>query len=128
MYSRIIIVGALAAIGLLAPMGQVYAGSLDGGAIKGLFPGYFEATAQGYRILFWAYGNGRLSGKAYGRQDQGLWFVSGNNICVSWDQWTKGKSTCGSISQQGGWFIARGGGKEILKFRRTIVAQTYVHT
>ena len=112
------------ALGLLAPMGQVYAGSLDQGAIKGLFPGFFEAKAQGYTILFSGYRNGRLKGKAYGRQDQGRWFVSGNNICVSWDQWTKGQTKCGSISQQDGWFIARGGGKEILKFRRATVAQT----
>ena len=123
MCSRIIVAASVAALGLLATAGQASAGNLNGGGIKGLFPGYFEATVQGYRISFSGYRNGSLRGEAYGRQDRGRWFVRGNNICVSWEQWTKGKTTCGSISQQDGWFIASGGGNEILKFRRARVAQ-----
>jgi hypothetical protein len=123
MNSRIIVAAGIAAFGVLAPASQAYAGSLDGGGIKSLFPGYFEATIQGYRLLFSGYRDGSLQGEAYGRQDRGRWFVTGNDICVSWEQWTKGKTTCGSISQQDGWFVASGGGNEILKFRRAPVAQ-----
>ena len=123
MYSRIIVAAGVAFLGLLATAGQASAGNLDSGRIKGLFPGYFEATVQGYSILFAGYLDGSLRGEAYGRQDRGRWFVRGNDICVSWEQWTKGKTTCGSISQQDGWFVASGGGNEILKFRRAQVAQ-----
>lgn len=123
MGSRIIVAAGITALGLLATASQASAGNLDGSGIKGLFPGYFEATVQGYRILFAGYRDGSLRGEAYGRHDRGRWFVRGNDICVSWEQWTKAKMTCGSISQQDGWFIASGGGNEILKFRRARVAQ-----
>ena len=93
MNSRIIVAAGIAAFGVLAPASQAYAGSLDGGGIKSLFPGYFEATVQGYRILFSGYRDGSLQGEAYGRQDRGRWFV------------------------------ASAGGNEILKFRRAPVAQ-----
>lgn len=123
MFSRTIVAAGIAALGLLATGGQAYAGSLDGRGIKDLFPGYFEAKVQGYRIFFAGSRNGSLRGEAYGRQDQGRWFVKGNALCVSWEQWNKGKTTCGSISRQGGWFIASDGGDEIIKFRRAMVAQ-----
>ena len=123
MHSQTSVVAFVAVLGLLATSGQAGAGNLDGGWIKGLFPGYFEAKVKGYRVLFAGYRNGRLKGEAYGRQDQGHWFVKGDSLCVSWEQWTKGKTMCGSISQQGGWFVASAGGDEILKFRRAMVAQ-----
>jgi hypothetical protein len=46
----------------------------------------------------------------------------GNTLCVAWSKWAEGKSTCGKISQQSGWFVASGSGGQILKFRRDAVA------
>jgi hypothetical protein len=123
MRSQTTVVAFVAVLGLLATAGQAGAGNLDGSWIKGLFPGYFEAKVQGYRILFAGYRNGSLKGEAYGRKDQGHWFVKGDSLCVSWEQWTKGKTMCGSISQHGGWFVASAGGDEVLKFRRAMIAQ-----
>jgi hypothetical protein len=123
MRSRMALAVALAIIGLLATGGHAGAGNLDGKWIKGLFPGHFEAKVQGYRVLFAGYRNGGLKGEAYGQQDQGRWFVKGNALCVSWEQWTKGKTQCGSISQQGGWFVVSYDSGEMLKFRRAMVAQ-----
>jgi hypothetical protein len=123
MRSQTTVAALVAVLVLLATSGQADAGNPDGGWIKGLFPGYFEAKVQGYRILFAGYRNGSLKGEAYGRQDQGHWFVKGDALCVSWEKWTKGKTTCGSISQQGGWFVASGGSGEMLKFRRAVIVQ-----
>ena len=123
MRSRMTLAAAFAVIGLLATGGHADAGTLDGKWIKGLFPGYFEAQVQGDRVLFSGYRNGSLAGEAYGKQDRGRWFVKGNALCVSWDQWTKGKIQCGSISQQGGWFVASDADGEMLKFRRAMIAQ-----
>ncbi|MBI2720236.1 MAG: hypothetical protein HY245_13515 [Rhizobiales bacterium] len=117
-------IGAMVAgLGLLGTVGYAGGAGLDGRSIKQLFPGYFEAQVQGYRVEFTGSGNGTLQGIAYGRQDQGRWFVKGNSLCVSWKQWTKGQAKCGLISQQGGWFVASAGGKEVLKFRRSMLAQ-----
>ena len=113
----------IAVLGLSGLASQASAGGLDGGAIKGLFPGYFEAKVQGYTVYFAGYSNGSLKGQSYGRQDRGTWFVKGNSLCVAWKQWTKGKAKCGSIAQKGGWFVASNGDGEMLKFRRAMVAQ-----
>jgi hypothetical protein len=42
---------------------------------------------------------------------------------VSWNKWTKGKTHCGQISQNGGWYVASNAEGEMLKFRRADVAQ-----
>lgn len=114
---------AIAALGLLATAAYAGSNGLDARSIKGLFPGYFEAKVQGYRVQFTGLGNGTLKGVAYGQQDQGYWSVKDNNLCVAWKEWTKGKSKCGSISQKSGWFVASNSSGEILRFRRAMIAQ-----
>jgi hypothetical protein len=110
------IYGAFGAAALVAFTGAASAGTLDGGSIKRLFPGRFEAYFAGF-------GNGTLKGQAYGRQDKGVWFVKGSTLCVAFKDWTKGKAKCGQITQQGGWFVANNTEGEVLKFRRSLVAQ-----
>ena len=99
------------------------AGSLGKGEITKLFPGQFEAKVKGYRVAFWGSRNGGLSGEAYGQRDKGRWFMQGTALCVVWTKWTDGKPRCGEVSQQGGWYVARDGKGEVLKFRRTDLAQ-----
>jgi hypothetical protein len=99
------------------------AGSLGKGEVAKLFPGQFEAKVKGYRVAFSGSRSGSLSGEAYGRQDQGRWYMKGSALCVVWTKWTDGKPRCGEVSQQGGWYVARDGKGEMLKFRRTDVAQ-----
>lgn len=111
------------ALVLPAAAGPSIAANLDGGAIKRLFPGYFEAKVQGYTIHFMGLGNGRLKGEAYGREDRGRWFVKGDTLCVAWERWTKSQAKCGAIAQQAGWFVASDGEGEMLKFRRALVAE-----
>ncbi|MEI7600518.1 MAG: hypothetical protein WCJ41_14505 [Aestuariivirga sp.] len=88
-----------------------------------LFPGQFEAQVKGYRVNFTGSRGGSISGVAYGQQDTGHWYMKGSALCVSFDKWTKGEAKCGRISQQGGWYVAQGNDGDVLKFRRTDVAQ-----
>ena len=112
----------LAATTLAAPA-AAEAGSLDKGEIAKLFPGQFEAKVKGYRVSFAGSRNGSLAGRAYGQQDKGRWYMQGSSLCVVWNKWTKGKAHCGQITQQGGWYVAMSKEGEVLKFRRTDLAQ-----
>ncbi len=99
------------------------AGSLARGEVTKLFPGQFEAKVKGYRVSFAGSRGGSLSGSAYGQQDKGRWYMQGSALCVVWNKWTKGKAQCGQITQQGGWYVAMSKDGEVLKFRRTDLAQ-----
>lgn len=112
----------IGAVGLSAAA-SAQAGSLGSADIAKIFPGQFEAKVKGYRVSFAGSSNGALAGVAYGQQDKGHWFMKGSTLCVSWDKWTKGKTRCGQISQQDGWYVASNGEGELLKFRRTDLAQ-----
>jgi hypothetical protein len=91
--------------------------------ITKLFPGQFEAQVKGYRVNFTGSRNGSIVGVAYGQQDTGRWYMKGASLCVAFDKWTKGEAKCGRISQQGGWYVAHGNDGDVLKFRRTDLAQ-----
>ena len=112
----------VAAVGLTGAA-SAQAGQLRGADVAKLFPGQFEAQVKGYRVSFAGSRHGSLAGVAYGQQDKGRWYMKGSALCVSWTKWTKGKAHCGAISQQGGWYVASNGDGEVLKFRRTDLAQ-----
>jgi hypothetical protein len=120
---RNIFTAALVGAAALTACGPSWAGPLAKGEITKLFPGQFEAKVKGYRVSFSGSRNGALAGQAYGQQDKGRWYMQGSALCVVWNKWTKGKAHCGQIVQQGGWYVATGGDGEVLKFRRTDLAQ-----
>jgi hypothetical protein len=103
--------------------GFAQAAPLARSEVTKLFPGQFEAQVKGYRVNFTGTRGGSISGVAYGQQDTGHWFMKGSALCVSFDKWTKGKAKCGQISHQGGWYVASGNDGDVLKFRRTDLAQ-----
>ena len=123
MHSRVKLSVAVACVRLLVPPGSATAGDLDTNWIKDLFPGYYEAKVQGTMVIFAGYSTGWLNGAPRFDRDRGRWYVQGDQLCMSWEKWTSGKAMCGSISQAGGWFIAKGDTGEVLKFRRTAVAK-----
>ena len=116
---------AAAVIGAAAlPLaGIVHAAPLERAEVTKLFPGQFEAQVKGYRVNFTGSRGGSIVGVAYGQQDTGRWYMKGSALCVAFDKWTKGEAKCGRISQQGGWYVAKGNGGDVLKFRRTDLAQ-----
>jgi hypothetical protein len=117
--SAAVLIGAAA----LSASAAAEAGSLGKGEVTKLFPGQFEAKVKGYRVAFAGSRGGTLSGSAYGQQDKGRWYMQGSALCVVWNKWTKGKAHCGQITQQGGWYVAMSKEGEVLKFRRTDLAQ-----
>jgi hypothetical protein len=119
MISAAVLIGAAA----LTVSAGAEAGSLGKGEISKLFPGQFEAKVKGYRVSFAGSKGGTLSGSAYGQQDKGRWYMQGSALCVVWNKWTKGKAHCGEITRQGGWYVAMSSEGEVLKFRRTDLAQ-----
>lgn len=120
---RTLLAATLIGAGALTMAAPANAGSLGKAEIAKLFPGQFEAKVKGYRVAFSGARNGTLVGRAYGQEDQGRWYMKGSALCVVWSKWTKGKAHCGQITQQGGWYVASGSGGEVLKFRRTDLAQ-----
>ena len=120
---RNISAAVLIGVAALSTSAAAEAGSLGKGEIAKLFPGQFEAKVKGYRVSFAGSRGGALSGRAYGQQDKGRWYMQGSALCVVWNKWTKGKAHCGQITQQGGWYVAAGSTGEVLKFRRTDLAQ-----
>jgi hypothetical protein len=81
--------------------------SLEPEAITALFPGHYEArVAGGYRLLIAAKEDGSLMGRAFGKEDKGAWKLEDNKLCVAWRSWTRGKFRCGSIVQNGDWYVA----------------------
>ena len=76
-------------------------------ALEGLFPGHYEArVAGGYRLLIAAKEDGTMLGRAFGKEDKGKWVVKDEELCISWRSWTRGKYKCGTITQNGEWFVA----------------------
>jgi hypothetical protein len=120
---RSIIAAVLIGVACLAVSAVAEAGSLGKGEVARLFPGQFEAKVKGYRVSFAGSSGGVLTGSAYGQQDKGRWYMQGSALCVAWNKWTEGKPHCGQITRQGGWYVAMSKEGEVLKFRRTDLAQ-----
>jgi hypothetical protein len=87
-----------------------------------LFPGQFEASVKGYRVFFAGSKSGRLTGVAYGQEDTGRWSAKGATLCVTWNDWTRGKPVCGKVVRKDGWYVAAGADGTVIRFRRADMA------
>ena len=123
MILRTALAAAVLGAAALPLAGIVQAAPLARSEVTKLFPGQIEAQVKGYRVNFTGSRGGSIVGMAYGQQDTGRWYMKGSALCVAFDKWTKGEAKCGRISQQGGWYVAKGNGGDVLKFRRTDLAQ-----
>ncbi|MEE4237314.1 MAG: hypothetical protein V2I51_11395 [Anderseniella sp.] len=93
--------------------------SLEPEAIAALFPGHYEArVAGGYVLMIAAKEDGSMMGRAFGKEDKGVWKLEDDKLCVSWNSWTRGKFKCGSIVQNGDWYVAiNAQGGDTMQFR-----------
>jgi len=81
--------------------------SMEPDALEGLFPGYYEArVAGGYTLLIAAKDDGTMLGRAFGKEDHGVWVIKDEELCIAWRSWTRGQYKCGTITQNGAWYVA----------------------
>ena len=106
---------------------SAYAGPMDAGSLKALFP---DSSAQflmdnrkasGWTSAQWKFsGDGSVSGylftSAYigSREpldglDNGKWRVSGDKLCIEWDKWNGGGEQCYVITEDGEKYTASEG-------------------
>ena len=93
--------------------------SMEPDALEGLFPGHYEArVAGGYRLLISAKDDGTMLGRAFGKEDKGMWVIKNEELCIAWRSWTRGKYKCGAITRNGDWFVATNSKNgETMKFK-----------
>lgn len=107
----------LAAAGLLgmALAQPVHASeSLETRAIKALFPGTFHAVVNGWAsVSFIARGDGLLVGRYRSKIDTGRWSVRDGQLCITLNDWLKGRTACSPVIQDGDWYRA-----ENVRFRK----------
>ena len=82
------------------------------GTITGLYKNKKKITIKTSR-------KGNLVAYMDGKVDTGNWKIRGNQVCISFKVWTKGKFKCRFVERDGSWFKAvKANGKSKLKFRR----------
>ncbi|MGI9415158.1 MAG: hypothetical protein ACR2PM_15895 [Hyphomicrobiales bacterium] len=82
------------------------------GTIKGLYKNKTNITIKTSR-------KGKLIAYMDGKVDTGTWKIRGDQVCVSFEVWTKGKFECRFVEMDGSWLKAvKANGKSKLKFRR----------
>ena len=95
--------------------------AINAQALKGLFPGKFEAVWKGkQKLMIGAEANGTLKGYSEGKFDSGRWEISGNKLCVSFIVWTGGNRKCSEVYRNGGWYMGllKKSGEANLRFRK----------
>ena len=94
---------ALVGILSLAGLAPAQAGeTLSQTALRALFPGTFHAVASGIVPLKIT----ALLGRMASRSDRGRWSVSGGQLCVVFQKWLSGRTTCAPVVREAGWFRA----------------------
>jgi hypothetical protein len=100
----------LALVGLIVSSGGVLGGErLSHNELGRLFPGSFYAVVNGSLTMnIVARANGTLSGKVAGYQDTGRWSVQAGRLCIAWNKWLNGKTTCSAVVDTGAWYQGSG--------------------
>lgn len=74
-----------------------------------LFPGsYVVRIFNMFDLNVTMRANGTIVGKAKGRSDKGTWSVAGNQLCISWSTWTKGRNNCSPLRREDGLIKGKG--------------------
>jgi hypothetical protein len=98
---------------LLTLMPAALAGdALSPAELKALAPGRYAVNVMGLvNMTVSMRPNGVITGQADGDKDRGSWSIHGQKLCISWSKWNSGKTSCASLSGNGGQY--RGGGLSI---------------
>jgi hypothetical protein len=115
---KMILAAAFVAVATVGTQAQD--GALSKRDVLSLFPGNFTGNFDGYELVVSATPDGTLRGKVAGMYyDEGTWRIDGNRLCVAWNTWTGGKTTCHELVKDGQWLKASDpSGDSDLKLRR----------
>jgi hypothetical protein len=98
---------ACASLVLLLSALPVPAGEkLSTGDLRNLFPGRFQAVVSGFiNFRITAKGDGSLSAiSPRGKRDHGRWSVRAGNLCIEFENWLGGRTSCMPVVQEAGWY------------------------
>lgn len=110
---------ALAAA-LVLPAAAEAGSTLSASQVKSLFPGKFQAVWKEKRSLTLdADSGGGIVGRIGILSGSGKWWLSGSNLCITFDRWEDEKTRCSRVTLQNGWYhgLYRDNGKPRLRFR-----------
>ena len=86
--------------------------ALSPSELRQLAPGRYAVNVMGLvNMTVSMRPNGVIVGIARGEQDSGVWRVQGQKLCIAWNKWNSGKTSCSSLF--GGDGSYRGGGLSI---------------
>ncbi len=74
---------------------------LDASQIKSFVPGRAKAQISGDTVTISLSRRGTLSGKWAGERDHGRWHVSGDRLCIKFDNWLGGATRCSPVARAG---------------------------
>ncbi len=92
---------------------------VSGAELKRL-SGVYQAVWKGRKARVKINRDGTLLARSGNKVDTGRWRVRGNELCVSFRVWTRGKFKCGTVERKGSWYVGlrKANGQPRLKFRR----------
>lgn len=96
------------------------AGRVVSGAELKRLSGVFHAEWKGRKARVQLKRDGTLVARSGTKMDVGRWRVEGNQLCVSFRVWTRGKYKCGTVERHGAWYVGlrKKDGTPRLRFRR----------
>ena len=74
---------------------------LSASQIKSFVPGRAKAQISGDTVTISLSRRGTLSGKWAGERDHGSWHVSGDRLCIKFDNWLGGATRCSAVARSG---------------------------
>ena len=78
------------------------AGDLMPNQLRKLFPGDYSVVIYNIFTIEVTMGkDGELNGLSRGKRDTGRWSIEGNQFCLLWKSWTKGKKGCSTLKRDG---------------------------
>jgi hypothetical protein len=100
---------------MLSAMPALAGEKLSTGDLRNLFPGRFQAVVSGFiNFRITAKGDGSLSAVSQrGKKDRGRWSVRSGKLCIEFDKWLGGRTSCTPVVQEAGWYKG-----SMVKFKR----------
>lgn len=100
---------AIAAILFLCAKSAIAGDILSSTDLKHMVPGRFQVTLMGtVSMTVTMRPNGTVLGSTNTAHDSGHWNLSGDQLCIAWNNWLGGRARCSGLTAQGSYFQGNG--------------------